>query len=442
MENFKARLEKEIEGETEEKLRKRLLELATIYDVIRDVNTALGLGDCLEMILKKAIQVVGVERSSLMLMEKGKGELVIKIARGVEAEVVKRTRVRIGENIAGWVAKEGKPLLIEDISKDKRCISRDGKKYYTPSLLSVPLKVREKVIGVINVNNKITKKPFTEEDLKLLTALADEAAVAIERSSLYEEVKKRAAGLSVLTDKLKRVSEAKSDFVSNISHEFRTPLTSIKEAISLILEGATGKVTGKQGKFLEIAHRNVERLTHLADNLLDLSKLEAGKREMKRELISVRDIAEDVVAGLRTQAEGKGLEVRNLLPKELPKIYADAECISQVFTNLLSNAIKFTPQGGRIALDGADKGEDLELTVSDAGVGIPVEKFETIFDRYQQLDVGSLKGVKGTGLGLAITKDIIKAHKGEIWVESELGKGSTFSFTLPKDLRAKERKAK
>ncbi len=138
------------------------------------------------------------------------------------------------------------------------------------------------------------------------------------------------------------------------------------------------------------------------------------------------------------QADRKKITLRNRCPDGLPRIYADRERVTQVFTNLLGNAVKFTPEGGRVTVEAVDIGEDLRVDIIDTGEGIPADKFEIIFDKYARLDRAFLKGEKGAGLGLAIAKDIVKAHKGSIWVESELGKGSQFSFTLPKDLRTKE----
>ncbi len=419
-------------------LKRQRLGLNTMYEVARKVNSTLNLQDCLQGILEKAMEVLEVERASLMFMEEGKGELIIKVARGLEEEIIRNTRVKVGEHISGWIIREGQPLLIKDIGADSRFVAQHNKKYYTSSLLSVPLKIEDKVLGVININNKISRESFNEDDLGLLTGLADEASLAIGKVLLHEQVKKRVEELTALTKSLEKLNEAKTELVSIASHELRTPLTSIKEAISLVLEGATGEINEGQRKFLRMAAKNVDRLVHLTESLLDLSRVEAKKAEMKRELVNVAGIAKEVIVSLKMQADRKKIVLRICCPDGLPRIYADRERVTQVFTNLLANAVKFTPEGGMVTVEGADIGEDLRFDIIDTGEGIPADKFEIIFDKYARLDRAFLKGEKGAGLGLAIAKDIVKGHKGSIWVESELGKGSQFSFTLPKDLRTKE----
>lgn len=424
------------------KSKRQRLDLATMYDAARRVSSTLNLQECLQRILEEAMKVLEVERVSLMFMEEGKGELIIKVARGLEEEIVRSTRVKVGENVSGWIAKEGQPLLIKDIEEDSRFVPRDSKKYYTSSLLSVPLKIEGKILGVINVNNKISREPFNEDDLGLLTGLADEASLAIEKVLLHEQVKRRAEELTALTERLERLNEAKTELVSTISHELRTPLTSIKEAISLVLEGAVGDINKEQEKFLQMAAKNVDRLVNLTDSLLDLSRVGTVKVEMRRELVNITHIANEVIASLKMQADRRKITLQNCCPGSLPQIYADRGRMTRVFTNLLGNALKFTPQGGSVTVEGEDIGEDLRIDVIDTGEGIPADKFEIIFDKYAQLDGSFLKGEKGAGLGLAIAKDIVKSHKGSIWVESELGKGSKFSFTLPRDLRAKEKRGR
>ncbi len=256
-------------------LKRQRLGLDTMYEVARKVNSTLNLQECLQDILEKAMEVLEVERASLMFMEEGKGELIIKVARGLEEEIVRNTRVKVGEHISGWIIREGQPLLIKDIGEDRRFVAQHSEEYYTSSLLSVPLKIEGKILGVININNKISRESFNEDDLGLLTGLADAASLAIGKVLLHEQVKKRVEELTALTKSLERLNEAKTELVSIASHELRTPLTSIKESISLVLEGATGEINEGQRKFLRMAAKNVDRLVHLTESLLDISRVEA-----------------------------------------------------------------------------------------------------------------------------------------------------------------------
>lgn len=236
--------------------------------------------------------------------------------------------------------------------------------------------------------------------------------------------------VAILRDvtKKKEIEEAKSNFISTVSHELRTPLTSIQNAISII--EIAGEVNEQQAKFISIATRNVERLTKLVNEILDFSKLESGKMEMNFSPVDIKTLANESIANIMNLA-GKR-EINENVPNDLPKVYADPSKLDQVFTNILDNAIKYTPDGGKITIEarkvnGKDSNDFVEIRISDTGIGIAPEKKERIFERFER---GTLYN-KGAGLGLAIVKKIIESHNGKIWVESELGKGSTFIFTIP-----------
>lgn len=234
--------------------------------------------------------------------------------------------------------------------------------------------------------------------------------------------------------KEKEVERMKSEFISTTWHELRTPLASIKEAVSLISDETTGPVNENQYKFLDIAKRNIDRLSSLVNSLLDLSKIESGRIELERMHIDVNKIAEEAIASLELSAKEKKILLKKQLEKGLPQIWADRSRISQVFTNLISNAMKFSGSGGTITLSTSYYGTDkifLQISVQDTGIGIDKKDFDKLFLRFQQLDSSVTRKAGGAGLGLAISKQIVELHGGKIWVESELGKGSKFSFILP-----------
>ncbi len=230
----------------------------------------------------------------------------------------------------------------------------------------------------------------------------------------------------------KRVDQMKSDFVSNVSHELRTPLTSIKGAVELVLGTAEATTSGTQRELLNIIKNNTVRLIRLISDLLDLSKIESGKIEMEMKTCLVGTIFYDTVNEIRPLAERKGVTLNVQGPGESAEIYCDKDKVTQIIVNLVGNAIKFTPAGGLITLAGEESDAGIKIRVTDSGIGIPRSQFERIFERFQQVDSSSTRVQGGTGLGLAIAKSIVEAHKGRIWVESELGKGSTFTFTIPK----------
>jgi NtrC-family two-component system sensor histidine kinase KinB len=213
------------------------------------------------------------------------------------------------------------------------------------------------------------------------------------------------------------------------SHELRTPLTSIGMSIDLLLEGATKKLNEKEQQLLSAAHEDLQRLKAFVSNLLDLSKIEAGKMEMELSSISIRVLFEKTVTVFKTQSEEKAVNLSFNVPEELPNVKADDNKITWVLTNLISNALRYTPSNGHIKLSAESFGSYAQISVSDDGSGIPYEYQSKIFDRFVQ--VKSDKAVGGSGLGLAICKEIVRAHGGTIWVDSVPGAGSTFTFTVP-----------
>lgn len=223
----------------------------------------------------------------------------------------------------------------------------------------------------------------------------------------------------------------KSDFISIVSHELKTPLTSIKGFVRLLSAGRVGPVNEKQLHYLEIVDQQTEALTQLINDLLDLSRIESGIIEVKEEPVSMRDVVREVVQGLENMAREKAVGLKEDLPDDMPLVRGDAYRLMQVFTNIVHNAIKFTPPGGEVRIGGFWDTERCAVTVADNGMGIPAQDLERIFDKFYQVDSSSTRQQSGTGLGLCISRQLVTAHKGEITVESEIGKGSTFTVFLP-----------
>jgi PAS domain S-box-containing protein len=232
--------------------------------------------------------------------------------------------------------------------------------------------------------------------------------------------------------KEKEIDKMKSEFISIVSHELRTPLTSIKNAVSIILGGTAGEVTQNQERFLSMALRNIDRLAGIINDLLDLSKLEAGKVEMRFQEVDLSEPLDAVISSLRLQAEKKSIIITKEIPVGLPKVYGDKDKIEQIFINLINNAIKFTPEKGHIHVSARlANGDFIEVCVEDTGIGIPDEKLDKVFDRFHQISESLTRETGGTGLGLPIVKGLVEGHKGSIRVESKVGKGSGFIFALP-----------
>lgn len=239
--------------------------------------------------------------------------------------------------------------------------------------------------------------------------------------------------VTILRDvtKEKEVDKMKTEFVSVVSHELRTPLTIMKEFVSIISDEIPGKLTKDQKEYIDIIKGNIDRLARLISNLLDISKIEAGKVELKMSSINLNSFIRELILPFSKRAKDKGLELKVSLPEKQIDIYVDAEKIIQVFTNLIANALKFTKEGS-IEISVLDKEDKVECSIADTGMGISGDDLPNIFGKFQQFNRVSAAGEKGTGLGLSIAKALVELHHGKIRVESRLGKGSKFSFTLPK----------
>ncbi|MHC4259556.1 MAG: sensor histidine kinase, partial [Planctomycetota bacterium] len=235
-------------------------------------------------------------------------------------------------------------------------------------------------------------------------------------------------------EKLRETMELRSQFVATVSHELRTPLTCMKEAIAVLLDGAAGRTSKKQKNFLEIATRNIDRLTNLINNVLDFQDLEANRAVLHIDGADIKAVVEDVYKTMAPLAEKENLSFAIEFADALPGVTFDTDKIVQVLTNLVSNAIKFTPAQGSICLSVQSEGRALVISLSDTGMGIPKEALPRIFDRFYRVQEAG-RQIQGTGLGLTIVKKIVNMHGGRIEVESEVRKGSTFKVFLPLDAR-------
>jgi len=304
--------------------------------------------------------------------------------------------------------------------------------------------------GKDKIGKPISENLKEEQLISLVKTSKDEENKEIELVSQEDETKKviRASSaviesedgetvgmVSVLSDitKQRELDRMKSAFVASVSHELRTPLVAIEKSISLILDRTTGPITENQEQFLSIAQRNLKRLTHLINDLLDLSKLEAGKMSFSPAPDSVEKIIDESIEGLFTWANTKSISIQRNISSGLPEVNVDHNRIVQVLVNLIGNAIKFTPHNGVITVSAglSAEGDSIEISVKDTGIGIPPEHLDKVFDKFYQVSERSVTDITGTGIGLSIAKEIVQWHGGKIWAESEKGMGAKFTFTLP-----------
>ena len=277
-----------------------------------------------------------------------------------------------------------------------------------------------------------------EKEIELDSKQASSKRVLRSSNAVIEDEHGKTVGMvSVLTDitKQRELDRMKSDFVSGVTHELRTPLVAMKHSLAVMGEASAGELSETQKNFLSITQRNLDRLNAMINDLLDLAKFEAKKVELHRESTPVEPVIQRTCESLRAWATSKGVRLTAQIPEALPVLSLDPSRIEQVLTNLIGNAVKFTPQDGSIAVEAklVDGTGEVEVSVTDTGMGIAKEDLPKLFQKFQQLHTGAVRAgeAKGTGLGLAITKEIVELHEGRIWVESEKGKGSRFAFRLP-----------
>lgn len=238
--------------------------------------------------------------------------------------------------------------------------------------------------------------------------------------------------LSEKNQKLEELDELKDNFLSMVSHELWSPLTTVQGYISFVKDEKAGPLSNQQKEILAITDEQVEHLSHLISELIDISKIEADKFEIKLECLNVKTTVDKVIESFRQQANDKNIILDNRLPKQISPILADRKRIVQILNNILGNAIKFSPPGTRVFVNSKEGDKTVEFSIVDEGIGIPADKLAKVFGKFYQVDSRSKRRYGGCGLGLAIAKSIIELHKGKIWVESELDKGSKFFFEIPK----------
>ena len=273
-------------------------------------------------------------------------------------------------------------------------------------------------------------KPFNLDEAK---ALIKKAVWYIrlyeENKKLIDELQLSNKELKNANEKLEKLDELKSDFLSSVSHELRTPLASMKAATDNLLDEIAGPLNPTQKECFVIIKNNIDRLSRLINDLLDMAKIEAGKVELKQRRSDLRQLIYEIASFISSEAKANSVELEIMVDNNLPNVYIDSDKATQVLTNLLNNAVKFTEPGGRVAILAKTVGKFVQVDVSDTGIGISAEDMPKLFEKFQQVAYARKSG--GTGLGLSISKGIVELHGGKIWAESQRGKGSKFSFTMP-----------
>jgi GAF domain-containing protein/DNA-binding response OmpR family regulator len=421
--------------------KQRAAELSTVNSISKALASQLDADDLINMVGDQLKDLFNANIVYLALLNEKTGIIHFPYQHGDNMEPLK-----LGEGLTSKIILTGEPMLVNKDLQELRAqmgIQQIG--VPAASYLGVPIPVGDKNIGVLSVQSTEHENRFNENDLRLLSTIASSVGVALNNATLFEDVQQAKMEAEAATKAAEKANEAKSAFLSTVSHELRTPLTSVLGFAKIIrkrldekifpavtnADPKTEKTIGQISENLQVVISEGERLTHLINDVLDLAKIEAGKMEWNQENVSMPEVAERAIAATTSLFDQKALKLIKKIDPGLPEITGDRDKLIQVIINLISNAVKFTDKGS-ITVRVFQDNQEILVSVADTGIGIAAEDFGAVFEQFKQVGGDTLTDKpKGTGLGLPICKEIVEHHGGRIWLESEPGKGSTFSFALP-----------
>jgi len=420
------RLFKELEARTAE-LTRSVGELTALGEVSHALSSTLDLDTVLTTVVNRAVELAGADGGSIFEYDENAEEFQPRVSTEVEDVVAatQRTPLRKGEGAVGRIAVTREAVQIPDIaiegayeSRARGALLRSGRH----ALLAVPLLSEQHIIGGLVISRNAAGA-FPAEVVALLQTFATQSALAIQNARLFHEIADKSR-------QLEAASRHKSEFLANMSHELRTPLNAIIGFSEVLAQGMFGDINEKQTEYLHDILESGRHLLSLINDILDLSKIEAGRMELELTDFNVPQAIQNVLTLVRERALRRGIALQHVIDDRVADIRADERKVKQILLNLLSNAIKFTPEGGRIDVRAAPADGLLEVSVSDSGVGIAPADQEAVFEEFRQVGTADKKA-EGTGLGLALSRRFIELHGGQIRVTSQVGIGSTFTFTLP-----------
>ena len=421
------RLFKELQQRTEA-LTKSVNQLTALGEVGQAISSTLDLGTVLKTIVSRAVQLTGLDAGAIYEYDGRSEQFHLRAAENLTEEVLevlRSTPIRKGEGAVGGTAVAREPIQISETqdesykSRLRDLIIRTGRR----ALLAVPLVHEEHIVGALTVQRN-TPGPFAPEVVDLLKTFATQSALAIQNAKLFREIQEKSAQLEV-------ANKHKSEFLANMSHELRTPLNAIIGFSEALIDKLFGELTDKQLEYQKDIHQSGKHLLSLINDILDLSKIEAGRMELELSSFHLPTAISNAVTLIRERALRHGIALGVDIDPRLGDFQADERKVKQILLNLLSNAVKFTPDGGRVDLNATMDTDKVEIAVKDTGVGIAPEDQGLLFEEFKQLGKDSSRKAEGTGLGLALTKRLVELHGGQILVDSAVGHGSTFRIMLP-----------
>lgn len=397
------------------------------------LSTSIRFTALTQHLLHKVPQQLMIDRAWLLVLNEDETQLTSLPAQDYEEETDQDDLLPLPAHgaLAASLAQSGKVILLDNEHKKAHSTGNDAlflswKKAGAHVML--PLVSNKKLVGIYLLGQKLSGDIYQRQEVDLLRTLSNQAAVTIVNARLYEQVHTFSQEMEALVRK--RTQELR-DFVSAVYHELSTPITAIRGYTELLQENNTGSLNARQTKYIGTIHNNIRRLLRLVDDLADISQIEDGRLALHPEPLKLELAVDETVNSLSNVIEEKELQVTVSLAPETAIVHGDPQRVMQILINLVSNACRYTPVGGQITISSTQVNGSAETTIHDTGVGIREDELEHIFDRFYRSGDPMVRSQPGTGLGLSITKSLVELHGGHLWVESEVGKGSTFSFTLP-----------
>jgi signal transduction histidine kinase len=423
-----ARLLTELRTRTQE-LTRSVEQLTALGEIGRAVSSTLDLETVLTTIVAHANQLSGTDGGAIYEFDEASEELRLRVTLEFEDELIQALRaapIRLGEGAVGRAGMARRPVQIPDILDDASYTGRlreVAERAGYRALLAVPLRREDQLVGALVLRRRVPGA-FPQETIDLLQTFAAQSVLAIQNARLFLEIADKSR-------QLEAASRHKSEFLANMSHELRTPLNAVIGFSEVLLQRMFGDLNAKQDEYLKDIYASGQHLLSLINDILDLSKIEAGRMELAPAPFHLPSALENAVTLVRERAARHGIALQLEVDPRLGELVGDERKVKQVLLNLLSNAVKFTPEGGRISLKAAQKDGAVEIAVTDTGVGIAPEDQTAIFEEFRQVGHDESRKQEGTGLGLTLAKKFVELHGGRIWVESEVGAGSTFTFSIP-----------
>jgi signal transduction histidine kinase len=423
------RLFQELQARTRE-LTRSVGELKALGEVGQAVSSTLDLETVLSTIVAHAVQLSATNGGIVYEYNEPTQEFHLRASYRMEPELVQAyqaTPLRLGQGATGRAAATTEPVEITDLLQEQELPTRGIRPMLSRlgyrSLLAVPLLLEQRIMGALTVFRREVGS-FSPDVVNLLRTFAAQSALALQNARLYREIEDK-------SHQIEAANRHKSEFLANMSHELRTPLNAIIGFSEVLQERMFGELNEKQAEYTDDILSSGRHLLSLINEILDLSKVEAGRMELELATFDLPLAIDNARTFVRERATKHGINLDVKVDERLGDFVGDERKIKQILLNLLSNAVKFTPEGGRIGINARQTDGGVEVSVTDTGIGIAPEDQAKIFEEFRQVGGDYAHKKEGTGLGLTLAKKFVELHGGRIWVESEVGKGSTFSFTLP-----------